>query len=959
MKNTYFFLVFLASLVTKANTPNLIFKENRSQWPEKVLFGTEYYNSKVYLTKTGLRYCIYNPSELKKSIINRNQKDGVIHGHVYEVDFLGANYSGSKKENEISEYYNYFLGSDKSKWANNVKACKKVIYNDFYPQTNLIVYSNGANLKYDFELHPGASVQNIKMQYKYVDGLEIENNKLIIKTSVGDITEYEPYSYQIINGKKQEVKCEYAQLDGNTISFKLPNGYNKDFTLIIDPTVIVASYSGSSIYSNATCCTYDAQGNIYSLGYTFGVGYPTSTGAFQINYAGGLSDNVLSVYNSNGSAKLFSTYLGGDDFDESFGIVVENNEIIIIGVTNSTNFPCTTTAFDLTYNGKNDLVISKLNMAGTTLLASTYIGTVADEGLNTLATGGYDRERYGEMVCDTMGNVYVLAATTSSVFPVTSGAISTSLKGIYDAVAFKMDKNLSMLNWSTYLGGNSNENARSIKLDGTGGVYCFGTTNSLNFPTTPGCISSVKGGTGVITDMYIAHINSTGTALIASTYLGTTSADYAAILDIDLNGDIYLSGNLTTPSFLVPTPGTYSNPNGWNAIYKINPSLTAVIYKTRFGNQIFGKDPNLFITAFKVDSCQNIYISGHAGNTLPTTPNAFQLYGGGYSDIYMAVFKKGCSSLQFASFYGGSRDLSGGGEHSDGGINHFDNKGFLYHAVSTTINFPTTANAYEPNTFNNKPDSTMNNDAFLKVDLQTFVKASSSYGANIIGCPPFTPTFVSTTNTGTSYWNLGNGVTSTLNTVSTTYTNLGTYNVLLVGTDTNTCNRTDSIKSILNVITPTAFDLGDDVPTCIGMPALLQSNVSAITYSWSTGQTDPTISVNQIGTYTLTINNGGCNSSDFVNVVIGEKKLSERFPNVITPNGDQVNDFIDFTKYNFEEVEFYVYDRWGRERYKITNASEHWNPYDLDNGTYYYVVNYQSNCTGKHQTDKGFISVFK
>jgi gliding motility-associated-like protein len=344
----------------------------------------------------------------------------------------------------------------------------------------------------------------------------------------------------------------------------------------------------------------------------------------------------------------------------------------------------------------------------------------------------------------------------------------------------------------------------------------------------------------------------------------------------------------------------------------------------------------------------------------PTTPNALQPYGGGNTDLYIAQFKQNCSSLAFASFFGGSQNISWSsnapGEST--GLADFDDKGYYYCSMGIPGGLPVTPNAYAT-TCVSTATNYASNDAFVKIDMQSRINASSSYGANIIGCPPFTPTFVSTTNTGTSYWNLGNGITSSSNSVTTTYTALGNYNVLLVVTDTSTCNRYDSIKSILNVVNPTGFDLGEDIPACFNSKTLLQANVSAFTYSWSTGQTTPNIYVNQLGSYTLTINNGGCNSSDVINVVLGEKKLSERFPNVVTPNGDNINDYIDFIKYNFEEVEFYVFDRWGRERYKITKPDEKWNPSDLNNGTYYYVANYRSSCTGKFGTDKGFISVFK
>jgi gliding motility-associated-like protein len=206
---------------------------------------------------------------------------------------------------------------------------------------------------------------------------------------------------------------------------------------------------------------------------------------------------------------------------------------------------------------------------------------------------------------------------------------------------------------------------------------------------------------------------------------------------------------------------------------------------------------------------------------------------------------------------------------------------------------------------------------------------------------------------------LGDGTTTTFDTITHTYTNLGTYNVLLLVTDTNTCNRTDSIKSILNVINPTVFSLGNVDSLCMGHAILLRSNVTAVTYSWSTGQTQPNIYVNQPGTYTLTINNGGCSSSASVKVVLGERKFSDRFPNVITPNGDNINDWVYFSRYDLEELEFILYDRWGKQRYKNTDPNIKWEPNDLENGTYFYVANYKSSCVGKFNTDKGFISIFK
>jgi gliding motility-associated-like protein len=955
-------VIFLSSLLNAAK-PGIIFKENKGQWPEKVLFGTEIYNTKFYVNKNSFNYCVYSNSDLEKLQEYTHHKETtserIVHGHNYEVNFVGADLTNVAKTKELPEYYNYFLGNNKSKWANSIKAFDNLVFNDIYKGVDLKLYSRGPNLKYDFIIKPNADVNSIKLDYNYTSGIELRNKELIIKTAVGNIIEKEPIAYQIINGDRKQVKCNYVLLSDNSVGFVFPESYNRNYKLIIDPVVVVCSYSNAFLQSDGSACTYDSNGNIYVFGYA-DLNYPATPGAFQVNY-NSYYDYVLSAYNANGSFKMFSTYLGGDSLDFPLTAIVKNNEITLFGQVLSSDFPCTSAAFDTTFNGNDDFTVSKLNMTGTSLLASTYIGGNGKDGLSNFRSSTYDNWFIGEMVCDTSGNSYIISATTSTNFPVSPSAISTTRQGFTDACAFKLDKTLSSLVWSTYLGGNRDEDGRSLRLDGSGGAYLFGTTTSTTFPVTSGAIQTTKNGAISLSDLFVSHINATGNSLIASTYLGTVGFDYARLMDVDASNNVYLYSHLQAPSQFTASPnGIYNNPNGYNAFYKVDPSLSSVSFKTKFGNFNPGTGPYLYSTAFKVDSCQNIYIAGYGENSFFTTPTAFQpAFGGGQNDLYFAVFNSNCSSLRFASYFGGKNPSQRAGfnfgEHSDGGISHFDNGGYLYQAICINGALPTTSNAFQPIKLN---DSTYWNDAFVKIDFQTFINAGSSYGANITGCPPFTTQFVSTTNTGTSYWNLGDGTTTSFDTITHTYNNLGTYNVLLLVTDTTTCNRTDSIKSILNVINPTEFDLGDDITTCLTTPALIRSNVTAVTYSWSTGQTWPNIYALP-GTYTLTINNGGCNSSDVVNVIVGEKKLSERFPNVLTPNGDQINDWIYFTKYNFDELEFIVYDRWGKERQKITNPYEKWEPNDLENGTYYYVANYRSSCIGKFATDKGFISIFK
>jgi gliding motility-associated-like protein len=950
----------LALFIGRSHTPSIIFKENKGQWPEKVLFGAEYMNARYFLTKTGFRFCVYGSSG---SHTHENNTDrltaaaSVIKntlGHVYEVDFSGASYKSCEKEGEQPEYYNYFLGNDKKHWAGNVKAWARISYKDFYPQTDLIAYCSENNFKYDLELKPGADPAKVKMKYKYISELKIKNKKLVITTTVGEITEYEPYAYQIKNGKKTEVKCKYILLENNVVGFEFPEGYDTKTKLVIDPTVIVCSYSRSTVWSNCIGAGYDDLGNIYVLGYSH-TGYPTDTAGFQDSCMPGAMNIIISKYDPTGSTRFFSTFLGGNGIEVPQNIIVNKRGIYLYSQTTSTNFPVTPDAFDTTYNGGvADLTMSRFNLQCTQLLNSTYIGGNFYDGTNDVTNGlspyyNNDGSMIGHFVMDDNGNSYCVSASTSTNFPTTAGAYQSTKKGFSDAVVFKLDSTLSNLLWSTYVGGTNSENGMGIRHDGNGGAYIDGSTYSTNFPTTPGVISPTD---MVNVDMYISHVNNKGTGLIASTYLGTPGGDWGYFLDTDQNNDLYLCGYINSAPTLTPTPGVYSSALGKNTIYKVNSSLTNLIYKTKYGTQILSVG-NIVPSAFNVDSCQNIYISGTVSNSyMPVSSNAIQSKVNGKSDQYYAVFRNNMSSLGYGTYFGGSRE-----EHVDGGISAFTKRGVLYQGICIQGRLPVTPNAYGQVDYTTI-DTNWCNDAFIKFDMQTFVNAGSSYGAAITGCPPFTPTFVSTTNTGNTYWDLGNGVTSTLDTVSTTYTVLGNYNVLLIVTDTNTCNRYDSIKSILSVINPTPFDIGEDVVTCLNTRALVKSNIAALTYSWSTGETTPNIYALP-GTYALTINNGGCNSSDEINVVVGEKKLAERFPNVVTPNSDGINDRIDLDKYNFDEMEFIVYDRWGKEQYRSTNHLDKWEPKDLKDGSYFYIINYTSSCTGKHHADKGFISIFK
>jgi hypothetical protein len=210
----------------------------------------------------------------------------------------------------------------------------------------------------------------------------------------------------------------------------------------------------------------------------------------------------------------------------------------VAGWTGSDDFPTTPGAYDRSHNGDWDAFISKLNSDLTKLLASTFLGGSNGEGAYAIAI-------------DSSGNVYVTGNTSSSDFPTTPGAYDTSYNDDVDVFVSKLDANLTKLLASTFLGGGDGDDANAIAIDSSGNVYVVGKTWSTDFPTTIGAYdTSFKGGDDFhFSDAFISKLNSNLTQLLASTYLGGSSADIANALAIDSSGNVYVAGWTNSKNF--------------------------------------------------------------------------------------------------------------------------------------------------------------------------------------------------------------------------------------------------------------------------------------------------------------------------------------------------------------------------------------------------------------------------
>lgn len=721
------------------------FFENKKQWAESVLFRADIPDGALFLGNNRLTYALYDGNRLRqihKYFYNHppgpekaEHVSPYLPHHALEVELLGAvSPSAIVKEEKSPDYRNYFLGNDSRRWASEVYAWNAITYQNVYPFTDWKIYSDEKGLKYDFLLHPGANPDLIQLEYRGQDSIRLVNGNLLIYTSVHTLMEAKPVAWQFIRGKKKLVPCQYA-LSENRLSFIFRDGYDATRDLILDPTVVFSTFSGSTADNWGFTASYDTSGNLYSGGTVYATGFPVTPGAYQVAFAGGPAptgnmpvdncDMAILKYNGTGSQLQFATYLGGFGGDYPHSLFVnEANELHIMGTTGAANFPVTPGSFDQTHNGNYDIVVVKMNPSGTALLASTFVGGAGHDGINNTAPFSlptahplhyqYADDFRGDIQADGAGNVYVITSTQSANFPVTAGAFQTAHNGgLLDVCLFKMNSALNAMVYSTYIGGSGEDAGYSVVLVPDGSVYVAGGTTSSNFPVGAGGWKGVyQGGRS---DGFALRISATGNAVLSGTFIGTADYDQTYFIQRDFTGNIYLCGQTAGGTY--PVSGTnYSIAGGGQFITKLNAGLSAMTWSSTFG--LPTNVPSVSPTAFLVDQCGYLYFAGWGGllgngNTtgLPVTSDAFQATTDG-KDFYLCVFDKDMGGLFYATFIGGNVSQ----DHVDGGTSRFDKRGIVYHAVcggcGGMSDFPTTPGVWS----NNNLSSNCNNAAF-KIDF--------------------------------------------------------------------------------------------------------------------------------------------------------------------------------------------------------------------------------------------------
>jgi hypothetical protein len=621
---------------------------------------------------------------------------------VFSMKIEGANPSAAVRPlDRLPGVSNYFIGNDPSRWHTNIPTYKKVQFEQIRPGVDLVYYGNQQQLEYDFVLSPGIAPKSLGMSFEGSEAAIDSHGDLVFSSTDGQMTFHRPVAYQTDQAKPTEkhyVRASYVLRGHNRVGFKVAN-YDPRQPLIIDPSLYYSTYLGGSGGDTGNAIALDALFDAYITGSTSSTNFPKggSPPPYQGSY-GGDTDAFITKLRYDGEAIIYSTYIGGNNYDIGQGIAVDSSaDVYVTGSTSSANFPTTASAFQTTYGGNSDAFVSKLDPSGSKLLFSSYLG-------------GSDIDYGLALAIDPSGNVFVTGSTQSTDFP-TVKPVQSGNAGNGDAFVAEIDTNLpqtQQLVYSTYLGGSSADSGQGIVVDSGDNAYVTGFTFSTNFPVYNAFQTANAGSV----DAFIAVVSPGGGSLEFSTYLGGSGDDRAWAITLDSSDNIYIAGStytactpattittLCNPISTFPTtPGAYQTFTTKQApgypvafVAQMNHFGTSLLYATLLGGSYSD-----VASGIAVDSAGDAYVTGYTESSDFPTANAIQAsYIGGScganpcQDAFVTELNPQGTSLVYSTFLAGTNGNFGNAIAVDTNAN-------AYIAGSTfSQNFPAIALAYQ------------------------------------------------------------------------------------------------------------------------------------------------------------------------------------------------------------------------------------------------------------------------
>lgn len=535
-----------------------------------------------------------------------------------QVQFVGGDGHAKLLEklvgtDAVGGHANYFVGRGSGPKVSEAPMFRRVVAPDVYDGIDVEFYgTQQGELEFDFVVSANADPGQIGIRFATSSAVTIDRRGDLLLPADGHVlTQRAPIVYQVIDDDRLEIASRY-QIDTTGVVRIEVGEYDRAQPLIIDPIVEYSTYLSEPNMSSAEHMVADASGNTYVTGFTTSLSFPGGEG-YQPDNAGG-GDAYVMKFSPDGQELIYATYLGGSGSEADGGAIGPTLAVdragnaIVTGRTNSADFPLVN-PLQGTLEGEFDFYVAKLNRQGSELLFSTYLGGPAE------GAGMPPEEAAPTLALDATGNIYLIGYSSANTFPMVNPIQAENAGGL-EGILAKLDSRGSELLFSTYFGGSSDDKPRGLTVDYSGNVIVTGRTDSLDFPVTPDAYQSDQAGRGdafvlkvdsegteilygtyfggentdkgraVITDdfgnifitgntqsrdfpvtdmvpqstlhgsgdAFVTKIDSTGTLLYFSTYLGGTEADLGAGLALGRRGALYVTGYTESTNFPVRIP---------------------------------------------------------------------------------------------------------------------------------------------------------------------------------------------------------------------------------------------------------------------------------------------------------------------------------------------------------------------------------------------------------------------
>jgi len=557
----------------------------------------------------------------------------------------------------------YFIGA-RSNWHTGVTSYARVRYAQVYRGIDAVYYGNQGRLEYDFLLAPGADAGAIRMRFSGADRLRITPaGDLEVQAGGGTLIEKRP----LVRQGDVAVAGRYVLLARDVAAFRLGR-YDHSRPLVIDPLLIYSTYIGGTGDDQVNAVKLRANGLLYVTGYTDSLNMPYINGAYANSPLGGATNIFVAILDTTAAGGFQPTYfgyVGGSAVDIPLAMALDaQGDVYLTGTTTSTDFPVVGNSLIATFP-TIPLVLAtqtpvSLTQAFVLELNPALYGEVSL--LYSTFLGGTQGNTYGNAIdLDQAGNIYVVGTTLAGDFPVTGNAYQTGLWGGQDTFLIEFNTSSATPLYSTFLGGELDDDGRGVAVAANGLVYMTAFTESTEFPMAGYSYQPNLAGNY---DLIIAVLDPTqfGTeSLIYATYFGGSDTEAVRGMSVDASGNLLLTGYTLSADFPV-TPDAAQPTYGGNAdlfVTVVNPFTPQfLLYSTYLG----GSDAEVGY-AIGADAQNNIYVTGYTlSKDLPVTPNApLPTYPGGVDIVAAKVipYVAGPNGFGYVTYFGGGSINSG------------------------------------------------------------------------------------------------------------------------------------------------------------------------------------------------------------------------------------------------------------------------------------------------------------